>query len=55
LILQRFKVDHGALYLPYSVKNGTKTEKEDDNALAMMQSIEDMPNQPNAIWLMKTT
>lgn len=50
----RFKVaDHGALYnLPYSVKNngGTKTEKSDDNALAMMQSIEDMPHRPNAIW-----
>jgi hypothetical protein len=36
--------------LPYSVNGGTKTEREDDNALAMMQSIEDMPNQPNAIW-----
>ena len=50
----RFKVaDHGAVHgLPYSVKNngGTKTEKNDDNALSMMQSIEDMPHQPNAIW-----
>ena len=44
----RLKVaDHGALYgLSYSVKNngGTKTEKNDDNALSMMQSIEDMLN-----------
>lgn len=50
----RFKVaDHGALHgLPYSVKNnnGTKTEKSDDNALSMMQSIEDMPHRPNATW-----
>ncbi len=50
----RFKVaDHGAVHgLPYSVKNngGTKTEKSDDNALSMMQSIEDMPHRPNAIW-----
>lgn len=50
----RFKVaDHGAVHgLPHSVKNngGTKTEKSDDNALAMMQSIEDMPHRPNAIW-----
>lgn len=50
----RYKVpDHGALHgLPYSVKNngGTKTEKSDDNALAMMQSIEDMLHRPNAIW-----
>jgi hypothetical protein len=50
----RYKVpDHGALHgLPYSVKNngGTKTEKSDDTALAMMQSIEDMPHRPNAIW-----
>jgi len=50
----RFKVaDHGAVHgLPYSVKNngGTKTEKSDDNALLMMQSIEDMPHRPNAIW-----
>lgn len=50
----KFKVaDHGAVHgLPYSVKNngGTKTEKSDDNALSMMQSIEDMPHRPNAIW-----
>lgn len=50
----RFKVvDHGALHgLPYSVTNngGTKTEKSDDNALAMMKSIEDMPDRPKAIW-----
>ena len=50
----RYKVpDHGALHgLPYSVKNngGTKTEKSDDTALAMMQSIADMPYRPNAIW-----
>ena len=50
----RFKVtDHGAVHgLPHSVKNngGTKTEKSDDNALSMMQSIEDMPHRPNAIW-----
>ena len=50
----RFKVaDHDALYgLPYSVKNngGTKTEKSDDNALSMMQSIEDMLNWPKIIW-----
>jgi hypothetical protein len=50
----RFKVaDHGAVHgLPYSVKNngGTKTEKSDDNALSMMQSIEDMPHRPNQIW-----
>jgi hypothetical protein len=47
----RYKVpDHGALHgLPYSVKNnsGTKTEKSDDTALAMMQSIEDMSHRPN--------
>lgn len=45
--------EHGAVHgLPYSVKNngGTKTEKSDDNALAMMQSIEDMPHRPNAMW-----
>lgn len=51
----RYKVpDHGALHgLPYSVKNngGTKTEKSDDTALAMMQSIVDMPHRRNAIWL----
>ena len=50
----RYKVaDHGDLHgLPYSVKNngGTKIEKSDDTALAMMQSIEDMPYRPNAIW-----
>lgn len=50
----RYKVlDHGGLHgLPYSVKNngGTKTEKIDDTALAMMQSIEDMPHRPKAIW-----
>ena len=50
----RYKVpDHGAPHgLPYSVKNngGTKTEKSDDTALAMMQSIADMPYRPNAIW-----
>jgi hypothetical protein len=50
----RYKVpDHGSLHgLLYSVKNngGTKTEKSDDTALAMMQSIEDMPHRPNAIW-----
>ena len=50
----RYKVaDHGALHgLPYSVKNngGTKTEKSDDTALAMMQSIVNMPHRPNAIW-----
>ena len=50
----RFKVaDHGTVHgLPYSVKNngGTKTEKSDDNVLAIMQSIEDMPHRPNAIW-----
>ena len=50
----RYKVtDHGALHgLPYSLKNngGTKTEKSDDTALAMMQSIEDMSHRPNAIW-----
>jgi hypothetical protein len=50
----RYKVpDHGALHgLPYSVKNnsGTKTEKSDDTALAMMQSIEDMSHRPNAMW-----
>ena len=50
----RYKVpDHGALHgLPYSVKKngGTKTEKSDDTALAMMQSIADMPYKPNAIW-----
>lgn len=50
----RYKVpDHGALHgLPYSVKNngGTKTEKSDETALAMMQSIEDMPHRQNAIW-----
>lgn len=47
----RYKVlDHGALHgLPYS-NGGTKTEKSDDTALAMMQSIEDMPHRPNAIW-----
>ena len=50
----RYKVpDHGGLHgLPYSVKNngGTKTEKSDDTALAMMQSIEDMPHRPNTVW-----
>ena len=50
----RFKVaNHGAVHgLPYSVKNngGTKTEKSDDTALAIMQSIEDMPYRPNRIW-----
>jgi hypothetical protein len=49
----RFKVaDHGTFHgLPYSLKNnsGTKTKKSDDNALVMMQSIEDMPYRPNAI------
>ena len=28
--------------LPYKKNGGTKMEKSDDNALAMMQSIEDM-------------
>lgn len=50
----RFKVaDHGAVHgLQYSVKNnvGTSTEKSDDDALSIMQSIEDMPYRPNAIW-----
>lgn len=50
----RYKVaEHGALHgLPYGVKNngGTKTEKSDDTALAMMESIADMPYRPNAIW-----
>nr|QUS63758.1 hypothetical protein [Haslea silbo]QUS63960.1 hypothetical protein [Haslea silbo] len=50
----RFKVvDDGALHgLPYNVKNngGTKTEKSADNTLEMMQSIEDMPHRPKAIW-----
>ena len=50
----RYKVpDHGAVHgLPYTVKEngGTKTEKSDDTALAMMQSIEDMPHRPNTIW-----
>ena len=50
----KFKVaDHGAVHgLPHSVKNngGTKTEKSDDNILAMMQSIEGMPDRPNVIW-----
>lgn len=50
----RFKVvDHGAVHgLPYRVKNngGTNTEKSDDNALSMMQSIADMPYRPNAVW-----
>ena len=38
--------------LPYTgKKNGsTGTEKSDDNALAMIQSIADMPHRPNAIW-----
>ena len=50
----RFKVpDHGAVHgLPYTVKeNGsTQTEKSDDNTLAMIQSIVDMPHRPNVIW-----
>jgi len=50
----RFKVtDHGAVHgLPYSLKDdgGTKTEKSDDTALSMMQSIENMPHRPNRIW-----
>nr|WAJ48232.1 hypothetical protein DMDDKFKA_00011 [Haslea ostrearia] len=50
----RYKVaKHGAVHgLPYSLKNNgkTKTEISDDTALAMMQSIEDMPYRPNAIW-----
>lgn len=50
----RYKVpDHGAVHgLPYTVKeNGmTQTAKSDDTALAMMQSIQDMPHRPNAIW-----
>lgn len=48
----RYKVpDHGALHgLPYSVNGGTKTENSDENALAMMQSIADMPYRSNSIW-----
>jgi hypothetical protein len=50
----RFKVlKHGAIHgLPYNRKeNGsTRTEKSDDNALVMIQSIEDMPHRPNAVW-----
>ena len=50
----RFKVrDHGAVHgLPYTVKeNGsTQTENSNDNTLAMIQSIVDMPHRPNAIW-----
>ena len=50
----RYKVpDHGAVHgLPYTVKeNGmTQTAKSDDTALAMMQSIQDRPHRPNAIW-----
>lgn len=50
----KFKVgDHGAIHdLPYIVKanGGTKTEKTDDNALKMMQSIVDMPNRDNVQW-----
>ena len=49
----RYKVpDHGAVHgLPYTVKeNGmTQTAKSDDTALAMMQSIQDMPHRPNAM------
>lgn len=50
----RFKVDkHGAIHgLPYTIKEngGTKTEKTDDNALKMMQSIVNMPNRDNVQW-----
>lgn len=50
----KFKVDkHGAIHgLPYTIKKngGTKTEKTDDNALKMMQSIVNMPNRDNVRW-----
>ena len=50
----KFKVgDHGAIHdLPYTLKanGGTKTEKNDDNALKMMRSIVDMPNRDNVRW-----
>lgn len=50
----KFKVGkHGAIHgLPYTIKeNGrTKTEKTDENALKMMQSIVNMPNRDNVRW-----
>ena len=50
----RYKVaDHGALHgLPYIIKEdgSTRTEKSDDTALAMMQSIEGMPHRSKVIW-----
>jgi hypothetical protein len=50
----KFKVgDHGAVHdLPYTIKanSGMKTEKTDENALKMMQSVVDMPNRGNVKW-----
>lgn len=48
----RYKVpDHGVFHsLPYKNNGGTRTEKSDHNALAMMQSIEDMAHRPNTMW-----
>ena len=50
----RYKVGkHGAIHdLPFTLKKngGTKTEKTDENALKMMQSIIDMANQSDVEW-----
>ena len=46
----KFKVgDHGAVHT-VKANCGTKTEKPEDNALKMMRSIVDMPNQDNVEW-----
>jgi hypothetical protein len=55
----KYKVrGHGALHgLPYKIKsNGrTKTERTDENALKMMQSIVNMPNRDNVVLFKEAT
>lgn len=50
----KYKVGkHGAIHgLPYEIKpnGGTKTEKTDENTLAMMESIVQMPNRRKVKW-----